>query len=193
LQAGVEIQQDDDDDEELERERVVRLRLMRFVERVRLRELPFVVLELGLLFFGQDRVVVWWLRGAACNHPRSISLWDPGSDSASETAGHSSGDETLEVKFCGLYFFFSVIGEIVVIYQFRETEFLSFFPGLAVVMRDIDHVIGVDGTEGRQAVTNDCEEGYHDVVDDVNNVVLLRTQRYPADEEEHPCRTEERN
>lgn len=58
LQAGVEIQQDDDDDEELERECVVRLRLMRFVERVRLREFPFVVLELGLLFFGQDRVVV---------------------------------------------------------------------------------------------------------------------------------------
>jgi len=106
---------------------------------------------------------------------------------------HSSGDETLEVNFCGLDFFFSVIGEIVVIYQFRETEFLSFFPGLAVVMRDVDHVIGVDGTEGCQAVTNDCEEGYHDVVDDVNNVVLLRTQRYPADEEEHPCRTEERN
>lgn len=66
------------------------------------------------------------------------------------------------------------------IYQIRETELLSLFPGLAVVMGDVDHVIGVDGTERCQAVTNDCEEGYHDVINDVHDVVLFRTQRYPA-------------
>ena len=52
------IEQNDDGDEEFEREGEVRFGLVRFVEGVAFGKLPLMIIELSLLFFGQDRVFV---------------------------------------------------------------------------------------------------------------------------------------
>lgn len=37
-----------------------------------------------------------------------------------------------------------------------------------MVVGDETHVVGVDCSEGCESVAHDCEEGDHDVVDDIN-------------------------
>ena len=44
-----------------------------------------------------------------------------------------------------------------------------------MVVCDVNHVIGIDCPKGGETVTDDGEEGDHDVVDDVNDIVLLCT------------------
>lgn len=68
----------------------MRFCFVRLIEGVAFGELPLVMIELGLLLISQDRVFVGWaVRVAAGDESPSQHLWDPRSDSSSETAGHS--------------------------------------------------------------------------------------------------------
>lgn len=58
-------------------------------------------------------------------------------------------------------------------------------------MRHVDHVVGVDGSEGCEAVADNGEQGDQHVVDDVDGIELLLANIDPADEEEHPGEAEE--
>lgn len=53
-------------------------------------------------------------------------------------------------------------------------------------MCDIDHVIGIDGTERGQSIAHDRKEGDKGVVNDIDQVVLFGSDRNPSDEEEYP-------
>lgn len=59
-------------------------------------------------------------------------------------------------------------------------SFASDLPCQERVSSDEDHVVGVDGSERGQPVTHDCEQGYKDVVDDVNDVGLPAPDIDPA-------------
>lgn len=62
-----------------------------------------------------------------------------------------------------------------------------------MIVGNVDHVIGVDCTEGCETVTHDGEESDQDGVDDVDNVVLSIPERDPADQEKHPDETKSCN
>jgi hypothetical protein len=57
-------------------------------------------------------------------------------------------------------------------------------------MSYVNHVIGVDGSEGSKAVTNDGEESDQDAIYDVHNINLPATDVDPADEEQYPGKSE---
>lgn len=60
-------------------------------------------------------------------------------------------------------------------------------------MGDVDHMIGVDGPEGSKPIADDGEEGDQDIINDVDHVVLLCTNRNPTNEEKDPGKTKQRN
>jgi hypothetical protein len=57
-------------------------------------------------------------------------------------------------------------------------------------MRDINHMVRVDSAKRSKAITDNGEEGDQNIIDDVDNIFLLRTQRNPANEEKDPSRSE---
>lgn len=57
--------------------------------------------------------------------------------------------------------------------EFREAELVALFPGLAVVVGDVDHVVGIYCSERGETVSDDGEERHEDVVYDVDYVVLF--------------------
>jgi hypothetical protein len=77
-----------------------------------------------------------------------------------------------------------------VIGQLREHILLSPRPSVVVIMSYVNHVIGVDGSEGSKAVTNDGEESDQDAIYDVHNINLPATDVDPADEEQYPGKSE---
>lgn len=62
-----------------------------------------------------------------------------------------------------------------------------------MVVRDEDHMVGVDCSEGGEAVAHYGEEGDEDVVDYIYDVVFSRADTDPANQEENPDQTEERD
>jgi hypothetical protein len=60
-------------------------------------------------------------------------------------------------------------------------------------VRNVNHMVCVDCSEGSEAITNDGEESHQYAVDDVDNVNLLSANVDPTDEEEHPSKTKERD
>lgn len=62
-----------------------------------------------------------------------------------------------------------------------------------MVVRDIDHVVGVYSAERCQTITDDGEKSDHDAVDDVNDVDLLAANIDPPDQEQHPGQTKDGN
>lgn len=54
-------------------------------------------------------------------------------------------------------------------------------PAEVVVVRNKDHVVCIDRSEGGEPVTHDCEEGNEDVIDDIDNVLFSRADGDPAD------------
>lgn len=61
-------------------------------------------------------------------------------------------------------------GQVVLVPQLGHLQLLPQLPRLAVVVRDEGHVVGIDDSEGGEAVSDDGEEGYEHVVDDVDDV-----------------------
>jgi hypothetical protein len=55
----------------------------------------------------------------------------------------------------------------------------------------VDHVVRVDCTERGKTVTHDGEECDEDIIDNINDIVLPRAERYPTNQEQHPCSAEE--
>jgi hypothetical protein len=75
----------------------------------------------------------------------------------------------------------SVAGwEVIVIAEFGKHLVFSPFPGKMMVVCDEDHVIGVDCSEGREAVANHREQGDQDVIDDVDDVELSTSNVDPT-------------
>ena len=60
-----------------------------------------------------------------------------------------------------------------------------------MVVGDVDHVVGINGTERCETISYDSEESNQDTVNNVDNVDLLSADIDPADEEEHPSQTEQ--
>lgn len=60
-------------------------------------------------------------------------------------------------------------------------------------MSNINHVVGINGSEGCEAVTDHSKESNQNTVNDVNNVDLLSPNIDPADQEQDPCKSEEGN
>ena len=58
-------------------------------------------------------------------------------------------------------------------------------------MRNEDHVVGVYGPEGCQAITHDGEKGNQDAVDNMDDINLPTADVYPADQEEDPGQTKQ--
>ena len=54
----------------------------------------------------------------------------------------------------------------------------------------VDHVVGVYGAERSETISDDCEEGNQNAVDDVDDINLLSTDIDPANQEQHPGQTE---
>lgn len=59
------------------------------------------------------------------------------------------------------------------------------------IMGNEDHVVGIYSPKRSETITDNGKERYQDVVDDVDHVILLRTNRDPTDEEEDPSKTEQ--
>jgi hypothetical protein len=90
-----------------------------------------------------------------------------------------------------LDFFWLYCRQIVLVVQFRESFFFAETPTEVVVVRDEDHVVGVDCSEGGESVAHYGEEGDEDVVDYVYDVVFSGADTDPADQEEYPDEAEE--
>ena len=58
-------------------------------------------------------------------------------------------------------------------------------------MSDKNHVVGVDGSKRGHAITHDGEESHQHVVDNIDDIELLRADVDPTNEKEHPGETEE--
>ena len=84
-----------------------------------------------------------------------------------------------------------LLGQVIVVFQFRQVSLLADGPGKAMIMRDKDHVIGVDHAERSHAITDDGEESDKDVIDNVYNVRLFAADIDPANQEEDPGKAEE--
>ena len=69
---------------------------------------------------------------------------------------------------------------VVLVFEIGEVSFAPDLPCQERVASNEDHVVGVDGSERGQPVTHDCEEGYEDVIDDVNNIGLPASDVDPA-------------
>ena len=82
-------------------------------------------------------------------------------------------------------------GQIVVVAELRKHVLLSALPCEVVVVRNVDHVVGIYCPERRETVTQDGEQGDQNAVDDVNDVNLATADVDPADEEQNPCETEQ--
>lgn len=84
-------------------------------------------------------------------------------------------------------------GEIIVVGEFRKHLLLTARPREVVVVSDVDHVVGIYGTEGCESISYNGEESNKDTVNDVDDVDLLSTDIDPADKEEHPGQTKKGN
>jgi hypothetical protein len=51
-------------------------------------------------------------------------------------------------------------------------------------------MVRVDSAKRGKAITDNSEKGDQDIIDDVDNILLLRAQRNPANEEKDPSRSE---
>lgn len=58
-------------------------------------------------------------------------------------------------------------------------------------MCDKNHVVGIDGAERRQTVSNDGEQSDKGVVDDIDDIQLLLADFNPSDEKQYPRESEE--
>ena len=82
-------------------------------------------------------------------------------------------------------------GKVVVVVEFGKLVFSTAGPCVVMVVGDVDHVVGVYGSERGEAVANDSEEGDEDAVDDMHDVNLATTNVDPADKEKDPSEAEE--
>ena len=60
-----------------------------------------------------------------------------------------------------------------------------------MVVSDVNHVVGVYGTERCETIPHNSEKGNKDTVNDVHYVDLLAPNIDPADEEKHPGQTKQ--
>lgn len=62
-----------------------------------------------------------------------------------------------------------------------------------MVMRYEYHMIRVNHSERRQAISHNCKERHQYVVDDIGDVGLAPTNFNPANQEQHPYQAENRD
>lgn len=110
--------------------------------------------------------------------------------------GRQNGEFPLLLRICWVYDtgsrHRSVFGrKVVMIGKFGKHLLLTARPGEVVVVSDVNHVVGVYGTEGCETISHNSEKGNKDTVNDVDDVDLLATDIDPADEEKHPGQTEQ--
>lgn len=76
--------------------------------------------------------------------------------------------------------------QVIVISQFGEVLLFANIPRQTVVVRNEDHVVGIDTSEGGKTITHYGEEGDEHAINDVFYVVLSLAEGDPADKEEDP-------
>ena len=76
-------------------------------------------------------------------------------------------------------FFFELRREIIAVAEFGQVSLSSQSPRQLMVMSNEYHVVSIDGSEGRKAVTNQREESHQHVVNDVNEIRLSISSIYP--------------
>lgn len=83
--------------------------------------------------------------------------------------------------------------EIIAVLEFGQMLFAPETPAAMMVMSDEDHVVRVDGTEWCKTITHDSEQSDKHVIDNIDDILLPGADRDPADQEEHPRSTKERD
>ena len=129
--------------------------------RVRGVVLCLVVLELGLLLAWEHFRVVW--RNAALE--LRLEVW---------------------VEHVPVWH-----GQVILVLERRHLSLLPQSKSQAVVMHNVDHVVGIDGAKRCHTDPDDAEEGSEDLIANLDEVCLSTANTNPSDEEEHPGSTPE--
>jgi len=79
-------------------------------------------------------------------------------------------------------FLLRALWKVVVVGEAWEVALFAEFPTEAVIVGDVDHVVGIDTAEGGEAVAHDGKETDEDAVYDVDNVgFAVAWEGEPAD------------